>query len=347
MTQKIRTIILGASGYTGAELMRLLTLHPHVEITGLSAERHAGQTVAEVFPHLGIYNLPVMQQIDTLDFARADLVFCALPHGTTQKVIAGLPPHVRVVDLSADFRLRDPKQYAQWYGHEHQALALQRDAVMGITEIYRAQVKSARLVANPGCYPTASSLPLIPLLREKLIEQDGIIIDAKSGISGAGRMPKQNLMFTESANGMSAYSVGNHRHTPEIEQNLADAAGHAVHVTFTPHLIPMSRGIFTTIYARLRGGKTVDQVRAALRATYDAEPFVHILPDGRLPATHHVAGSNHAHIAVVPGTVPGQVILLSVLDNLVKGASGQAVQNMNVMYGFDETLALGQAPLFP
>jgi len=347
MSEKIRAIILGASGYTGAELLRLLLLHPQVEIVGLSAERNAGHPLAEVFPQLAIYNLPPLVHIDELNFTDADLVFCALPHGTTQAVIAGLPKHLRIVDLSADFRLRDPKSYAQWYGHEHQALSLQCEAIYGLPEFHRAEIKTARLVANPGCYPTASSLPLIPLLQNKLIETDGIIIDAKSGVSGAGRAPKQNLLYPEVTGGMSAYGVANHRHVPEIEQILSDASGKTMHVTFTPHLIPMSRGMMATIYMRLRPRKMVADVRAALHAAYDTEPFVHVLPDGRLPSTHHVAASNHCHIAVIPGAIEGQMILLSVIDNLVKGASGQAIQNMNLMYGFDETTALTQAAVFP
>ncbi len=344
---KIKTIILGASGYTGAELLRLLIHHPHIEIIGLSAERNAGQSVADVFPHLAIYNLPGMVHIDVLNFMKADLVFCALPHGTTQKVIAALPKHVRVVDLSADFRLRDPQAYAEWYGHAHQALELQREAVYGLPEVARAQIKSARLVANPGCYPTASSLPLLPLLKHNIIERSGIIIDAKSGVSGAGRAAKQNLLYTEVTGGMSAYGVGNHRHSPEIEQNLSDAAGELIDVTFTPHLIPMARGIFATIYTRLLPGKTISDVRSALHVAYDNEPFVHILPDGKLPSTHHVVSANHCHIAAVAGAAPGQVILLSVIDNLVKGASGQAVQNMNIMYGWDEALGINGTAVFP
>lgn len=347
MAQKIRTIILGASGYTGAELLRLLINHPHVEIVGLSAERNADHPVADVFPHLGIYNLPELKHIDDLNFMKADLVFCALPHGTTQKVIAALPKHVKVVDLSADFRLRDPEAYAEWYGHPHQALELQREAVYGLPEVARDKIKSARLVANPGCYPTASSLPLLPLLKHNIIERSGIIIDAKSGVSGAGRAAKQNLLYTEVTGGMSAYGVGNHRHSPEIEQNLSDAAGTQIDVTFTPHLIPMARGILATIYTKLSPGKTIADVRAALHAAYDNEPFVHVLPEGKLPATHHVAASNHCHIAAAPGAGEGQVILISVIDNLVKGASGQAVQNMNIMYGWDETLGINGAAVFP
>lgn len=346
MANKIKTIILGASGYTGAELLRLLAQHPHIEITGLSAERNAGQKLSEVFPHLSMIDME-LKHIDDLNFMKADLVFCALPHGTTQKVIAALPKHVRVIDLSADFRLRDPNEYAEWYGHPHQALELQREAVYGLTEIAREQIKSARLIANPGCYPTASSLPLIPLLKHNIVERTGIIIDAKSGVSGAGRAAKQNLLFTEVGNGMMAYGVGNHRHSPEIEQNLSEAAGEAMHITFTPHLIPMPRGILATIYTRLLPGKTIVDVRNALHTAYDAEPFVHVLPEGKLPATQYVSGSNHCAIAAVQGAVEGQVILLSAIDNLVKGASGQAIQNMNIMYGWDEALSLMGAAVFP
>lgn len=343
MPKKIRTLVLGASGYTGAELLRLLHAHPHVEVVGLSAERNAGHTVADVFPHLSGLTLPPLKHIDELDFSAADLVFCALPHGTTQTVIAGLPKHVRVVDLSADFRLRDPAEYAQWYGHAHQAVELQREAVYGLTEIHREKIRGARLVANPGCYPTAAALPLIPLLRNKLIETDGIVIDAKSGVSGAGRAAKQNLLFTEVSGGMMAYGVGNHRHTPEIEQSLSDAAGIAVAITFTPHLIPMSRGMLATTYVR----GDAQKIRAALHAAYDAEPFVHVLPEGKYPATQYVSGTNHCAIAVAAGHVPGTVILISAIDNLMKGASGQAVQNVNLMYGWDETLALTGAAVFP
>jgi N-acetyl-gamma-glutamyl-phosphate reductase len=346
MSEKIKTIILGASGYTGAELLRLLLQHPHVDIIGLSAERNAGHKLAEVFPHLSMYNLD-LKHIDELDFAHAELVFCALPHGTTQKVIAELLKHVRVVDLSADFRLRNADDYAHWYGHAHQALALQTEAVYGLTEIYREQIKSARLVANPGCYPTASALPLIPLLRDKLIETDGIIIDAKSGVSGAGRAAKQELLFTEVAGGMYAYGVANHRHTPEIEQTLSDVSDRPLRVTFTPHLIPMNRGMLATTYVKLRAGKTVEQVRAALHAAYEHEPFVHILPEGKYPHTQFVSGTNHCVMSVAAGHAPGTVVLVSVIDNLVKGASGQAVQNMNVMYGFAETLSLTGAAVFP
>jgi N-acetyl-gamma-glutamyl-phosphate reductase len=347
MVQKIKTIILGASGYTGAELIRFLMQHPHVEIIGLSAERHAGQKLAEVFPHLGIYNLPDLVHIDELNFMKCDLVFCALPHGTTQKVIAGLPKHVKVVDLSADFRLRDPAAYEHWYGHPHQALELQRGAVYGLPEIARDKIRDARLVANPGCYPTASSLPLLPLLKYKLIETDGIIIDAKSGVSGAGRAAKQNLLYTEVAGGMSAYGVGNHRHTPEIEQILGDAAGKKIHINFTPHLIPMNRGMLATIYVKLATGKTVADLRMALGAAYDAEPFVHILPDGKYPHTKFVSGTNHCAISLSAGHVPDTAILISAIDNLGKGASGQAVQNMNIMFGWEETLGASSAAVFP
>ena len=339
---KIKTIILGASGYTGAELLRFLIQHPNVDVIGLSAERHAGQKLVDVFPHLAMLDMSLVH-IDELDFTAADLVFCALPHGTTQKVIAALPKSVRVIDLSADFRLRDPAQYAQWYGHDHQALELQRGAVYGLTEIYRDDIRSARLVANPGCYPTSALLPLVPLLRSKSIDVDGIIIDSKSGVSGAGRSAKQELLFAEVAGGMYAYGVAKHRHTPELEQGLSDAAGRKINVTFTPHLIPMNRGMLSTIYVR----GDVIKIRKALAAAYDAEPFVHILPDGKYPHTQFVAGTNQCVISVAAGHVPGAAVIISAIDNLGKGAAGQAVQNMNVMYGWDETTSLMGAAVFP
>ncbi len=343
----VNTAILGASGYTGAELVRLLLLHPFVKITALTADRHAGSSMADVFPHLSLYDLPVLQKIDDVDFGKIDLVFCALPHGTTQAVIAALPPHVKIIDLSADFRLRDLDSYQEWYGHTHAAPELQREAVYGLTEIYRAQVKNARLVANPGCYPTASSLPLIPLLANKLIEPDNIIIDAKSGVSGAGRAAKQNILYCEVAGGMQPYGVAAHRHAPEIEQILGDVTGTAPMVTFTPHLIPMDRGMLATTYVKMTDGVTADQLRGALQQTYDTEKFVHILPEGQVPSTRDVLGSNHCKIAIFADRTPGRAIILSVIDNLVKGASGQAIQNMNVMYNWLEETALKQAPLFP
>jgi N-acetyl-gamma-glutamyl-phosphate reductase len=252
-----------------------------------------------------------------------------------------------VVDLSADFRLADPAAYAKWYGHEHQAPALQSEAVYGLTELARAAVAKARLVANPGCYPTSAQLPLVPLLESGEIESRDIIIDAKSGVSGAGRDAKQQNLYGEVAEGIHAYGIASHRHAPEIEQGLSQAAGAPVLVNFTPHLMPMSRGILSTIYVKLANGSTADDLRSRLAGRYASEAFVRVLPAGQSPATRHVRGSNHCLIGVFADRMPGRAILVSVIDNLVKGASGQAVQNMNLMAGWPETTALEQQPLFP
>ena len=343
----IRVAILGASGYTGAELLRLLVRHPNVRIAALTADRKAGEAIENVFPHLGGLGLPKLTAIGDVDWSAADVVFCALPHGTTQEVVAGLPAHLKVIDLSADFRLSDVEQYAKWYGHAHRAPALQKDAVYGLTELAREAIRRARLVACPGCYPTSAQLPLVPLIEAGQIDADDIIIDAKSGVSGAGRALKENSLFAEVAEGINAYGIASHRHAPEIEQGLSLAAGRPVTVNFTPHLMPMNRGILSTIYVRLANGYGADDLRATLSGRYAAEPFVKVVPAGVAPATRHVRGSNHCLIGVFADRVKGRAIVLSAIDNLVKGASGQAVQNMNVVCGLDETAALEQAPLFP
>jgi N-acetyl-gamma-glutamyl-phosphate reductase len=339
--------ILGASGYTGAELVRLLHGHPRARIVALSADRHAGKPLGAVFPHLGGTGLPDLVRIEEVDFGGLDFVFCALPHGTTQAVIRELPGSLKVVDLSADFRLRDPALYAEVYGHEHRAVELQKSAVYGLSEHYREAIRATRLVANPGCYTTTAELPLIPLVKDGLIELDGIIIDAKSGVSGAGRSTTEANLHTEVSEGLHAYAIATHRHTPEIEQCLGDFAGRPLTVTFTPHLVPMNRGIFATIYVRLRAGVAPGDLQKSLEEACRGEPFVRVLPLRSLVATRHVRGSNFCLIAVHPSRVKGQAILCSVTDNLVKGASGQAIQNMNLMLGFEETMGLGQLPLFP
>ncbi len=338
---------MGASGYTGAELVRLLLTHPHANIVLLTGDTQAGKKMGEVYPHLAQYDLPVLISLEQADFTKIDLVFCCLPHATTQKVIAGLPQHVRIVDLSADFRLADVALYEKWYGHPHQAPALQKEAVYGLTELAREAVKKARLVANPGCYPTSAQLPLIPLLRDGVIETSGIIIDSKSGVTGAGRSAKQANIYCEITDGMSAYGIASHRHAPEIEQGLSDASGKAVMVSFTPHLIPMSRGILSTMYVSLAKDKTAADARQSLTSTYGNETFVHILPEGIFPSTHQVKGTNNCLIALKEDRVAGRLIIVSVIDNLVKGASGQAVQNMNVMFGLPENTGLQFSAVFP
>ena len=344
---KIKVAILGASGYTGAELVRLLALHPNTSITAMTGDRKAGQPMDAVFPHLGGLDLPDLVSIDQVDFGAVDAVFCGLPHGTTQEVIAALPRSVKVVDLSADFRLADTATYAQWYGHEHKAPALQEEAVYGLVELARDRIKNARLVANPGCYPTASQLPLIPLLEAGAILAEDIIIDAKSGATGAGRSAKEGKLFCEVADGIHPYGIASHRHAPEIEQGLSLAAGKPVVINFTPHLMPMSRGILTTIYVKLAPGKTAADLRAILMGRYADEPFVRVLKDNLAPATRHVRGSNFCLMNAFDDRVPGRAIICSVIDNLVKGASGQAIHNFNLMFGLDETTALTQLPMFP
>ncbi|MGA2895226.1 MAG: N-acetyl-gamma-glutamyl-phosphate reductase [Xanthobacteraceae bacterium] len=351
MAAKAKIGVLGASGYTGAELVRLLLRHPRAEIVLLTADRRAGKPMADVFPQFAPYTLPTLTSIEDADWKALglDLAFCALPHGTTQKVITDLlarAPRTKVVDLSADFRLADTEAYARWYGHAHAAPKLQKGAVYGLTEIYRSKVKAAGLVANPGCYTSCSELALIPLLRAKAIDPDEIVIDAKSGMTGAGRTAREEMLFSEVSEGFHAYGVGHHRHMAELDQEFSLAAGRDVVVSFTPHLVPMNRGILSTIY--VRGLKaSPQQLHATLLKFYAKEPFVHVLPFGATPQTRHVRGSNMTFIGVAADRIPGRAIIISALDNLTKGASGQAVQNMNVMLGFPEVTGLEQVALFP
>jgi N-acetyl-gamma-glutamyl-phosphate reductase len=352
MAAKKRIAILGASGYTGAELVRLLLAHPRVEIALLTADRKAGQEMADIYPQFASAELPKLVGLDGVDWAGEgfDLVFCALPHGTTQTVIKALvaaAPQTRIVDLSADFRLADVDAYARWYGHAHQAPELQAEAVYGLTEVYRRQIKQARLVANPGCYTTTAQLPLIPLLKARAIDPGRIVVDAKSGVSGAGRSVKEANLFTEVSEGIHAYGVAHHRHMAELDQEFSRAAGREVIVSFTPHLAPMNRGILATIYVETRRKRTAQDLHAILDKAYAREPFVHVLPLGQVPQTRHVRGSNYVQIGVVQDRIEGRAIICSVLDNLTKGASGQAVQNMNLMLGFPETTALTARAVFP
>jgi len=344
---KIAIAIIGASGYTGAELIRILMQHPYVKIVALTGDSQAGKDIGEVYPHLRFKGLPALVKQEQVDFSKIDLAFCCLPHGTSQAIIVDLPKDVNVIDLSADFRLFDTDVYAHWYGHAHKAPALQQEAVYGLTELLRDEVKDARLVANPGCYPTSVLLPLMPLLQEKLIEPDGIIIDAKSGVTGAGRSVKQSNLYTEINDGISVYGVAGHRHCPEIEQALSFAADKDLTVTFTPHLMPMNRGMLSTMYVKTRGKNNADAIRIALQKQYSFEPFVHILPPGAMPSTHQVRGTNDCVIGVFSDRVHGRAIIVSAIDNLVKGASGQAVQNMNVMYGWPEVTGLQFSAVFP
>ncbi len=341
MTKRIA--ILGASGYTGAELVRLIATHPDMEIAALSADRKAGMDMAEVFPHLRHLSLPELALIEEINLSAVDLVFAALPHGVTHGLARSLPKGVKMVDLSADFRLRDAASYAKWYGIEHTAMDIQPEVAFGLPEVYRETIRKARITANTGCYVATSLLPLVPLLKAGVVAPDGIVIDAKSGVSGAGRALREGNLFCEVNDGLSAYGVAHHRHMGELDQELSLAAGKPVAPTFTPHLVPMSRGMMATIYV----SGDADHVHSTLISAYADAPFVQVLPLGAYPSTQHVRGSNLCHIGVVPDRVPGRVIVISVLDNLVKGASGQAIQNANIMLGLDETAGLALAPVFP
>jgi N-acetyl-gamma-glutamyl-phosphate reductase len=346
-TKTIRAAVLGASGYTGADMIRLAALHPAIRITTLIAKGHAGQSLAQVFPHLASLDLPTLVSPEEVDWEEVDVVFGGLPHGTAHSAIGKLPKRIKVIDMSADFRLHDAGAYAEWYGNEHSAPALLKDAVYGLTEHYRDKIATARLVACPGCYPTAVLLALLPLVKAKLIDTSDIIIDAKSGVSGAGRSLKQNILFSEAGEGLSPYGIGNHRHLPEIEQELALASGASVTINFTPHLAPMARGELCTSYVRMTGKTRAADLRKALRAAYAGSPFVRVVEEGVTPATQHVRGSNFCHIGVFDDRIPGRAIVVSAIDNLVKGSAGQALQNFNVMYGIAETTGLEQLPLFP
>ena len=336
--------ILGASGYTGAELVRLIATHPHLRIAALSADRKAGQQMADVFPHLRHLDLPALVKMEDIDFSGIDLVFAALPHGLSQALVRDLPESVKVVDLGADFRLRDPSDYEKWYGAPHVAPALQKTAVYGLTEFYRDEIKSARLVAGTGCNAATVQFALRPLIAAKLIDLDDIICDLKNGISGAGRSLKENMLFTERSSDVLGYSQGGkHRHLGEFDQEFSALAGRKVEIQFTPHLVPVSRGILASCY--LRGD--AQAIHAALRAAYADEPFIHVLPLGQCPGTGHVMGSNFCHIGVTSDRISGRALVVATLDNLCKGSSGQAVQNANLMLGLNETDGLMLVPVFP
>ena len=347
MSDKVKVAIVGASGYTGAETMRVLINHPQTEIVALTADRKAGMSIGQVYSHLDGFGLPPMVKLDDVDWSGIDVAFCCLPHGTSQEVIRDLPTHLKIIDLSADFRFSDVEIYASLYGHEHYAPALQSEAAYGLTEINREEIAKARLVACPGCYPTSAQLPLLPLVEAGKILTEDLIIDSKSGVSGAGRAAKEAMLFSEVAEGVYAYGVGTHRHGPEIEQGLGKAAGVDVRINFTPHLIPMNRGILSTIYVKLAEGETAASLRKTLENYYADAPFVRIAEAGVSPKTRDVRGSNTCLISVFEDRVPGRAILLSAIDNLTKGSSGQAVQNMNLMMGFEETTGLNMVPLFP
>ncbi len=336
--------ILGASGYTGAELVRLIATHPMMRIVAITAERKAGLEMGAVFPHLRHLDLPSLVKIDEVDFADVDLCFCALPHATSQKVISALPKTLKVVDLSADFRLRDPEEYAKWYGGQHDALECQAEAVYGLTEFYRDDIKAARLVAGTGCNAATGQYALRPLIAADVIDLDEIIIDLKTGVSGAGRALKENLLHAELSEGAHPYAIGGtHRHLAEFDQEFSAIAGRPVKVQFTPTLLPANRGIIANVYVKGDAQAIYD----ALSAAYADEPFIEMLPFGEAPSTRHVRGSNYCHIGVTSDRISGRAMVIAALDNLTKGSSGQALQNANLMLGLPEAMGLELAPVFP
>ncbi|MBK7579103.1 MAG: N-acetyl-gamma-glutamyl-phosphate reductase [Myxococcales bacterium] len=350
----VRVGIVGASGYTGAELVRLISAHPEHELVYLGARDKAGLCLGAVLPPTnGVPGLGdrVLEAFDPAAAAelatRMDVVFTALPHAHSARAGKALyDAGLRVVDLSADFRLKNVADYHEWYG-EHPAPELLPEAVYGLPELHREELRGARLIAAPGCYPTSAILPLSPLLSSGLVEPAGIVIDSKSGVTGAGRSPSANTHFPETAEGMRAYKVaGKHRHVPEIEQELALGAGAAIRVVFTPHLAPFSRGIFTTAYARAKPGVTADQCREAARARYEGG-LVTVLDEGHLPDTLWVRGSARAHVAYALDERAGMIVALCAIDNLAKGASAQAIQALNVCLGHPDSLGLPQLAMFP
>ena len=341
--------IVGASGYTGVELARILSGHPEVELTVATSRQYAGKPLSDVFPNLRKRVDLVCENLATDELVkRADFFFTAVPHKTAMDIVPTLlAAGKKVVDLSADFRIRDVATYEEWY-QAHSSSELIKEAVYGLPELYRDQIRSTRLVANPGCYPTSVCLGLAPLLRKKLIDLSTLIVDSKSGTSGAGRAASVPTLFCEVTDGFRAYKVGGtHRHIPEIEQELSALADQSVTVSFTPHLLPISRGILSTIYASISSSASEQEIHHLYETTYADEPFVRICPLGTPPSTQHVRGSNCCDIGVKVDPRTGRIIVMSAIDNIAKGASGQAVQNMNLMNGYDETCGLLGAPFFP
>jgi len=343
--------IVGGNGYTGVELLRLLLKHPQVQLSVITSRAEAGVAVADLYPNLRGHTRLAFSEPDLATLAECDLVFFATPHGVAQSLVPELLDRgVRVVDLSADFRLRDTALWAQWYGQAHACPELIGEAVYGLPELNREAVRSARLVACPGCYPTAAQLGLLPLLEQGLVDPKDLIVSAASGATGAGRQAKVGTLLTEASESFKAYGAGGHRHLPEIEQGLRDAQGAGqtpAEVTFVPHLLPMIRGIHASIYARALAPEQLPDLQALYQERYAGEPFVDLLPAGAVPETRSVKGSNMCRIALFRPQNRDTLVVLSVIDNLTKGASGQAVQNMNIMFGLPETAGLDLIALLP
>ena len=343
--ERVKVGIVGGTGYTGVELLRLLAQHPHCELTTITSRQEAGQSVAGMF-----HNLRGKVALQFSDPAKAkltgcDLVFFATPNGVAMEQARGLvDAGVRIIDIAADFRIKDPTLWEKWYGRKHACPELLREAVYGLPEVNRERIREARVVANPGCYPTSVQLGFLPLLEAGVVDSEHLIADAKSGVSGAGRRAEVHTLMAEASDNFKAYGVPGHRHHPEISQGLAQVAGRAVKLVFVPHLVPMIRGINATLYARLTANA---DLQGLYEKRYAEEPFVDVMPPGSHPETRSVRGANTCRIAVHQPDGGDTAVVLSVIDNLVKGASGQAVQNMNIMFGFPETTGLEQLALVP
>jgi len=342
--------ILGATGYTGQELLRLLNNHPEAETVYLGSSSSAGKNISDIYPHL-YENGYTLESEEVPD--EVDVLFAALPHGIlSAKAEKLLQKGIKIIDLGADFRLKDFQEYEQWYNVKHASPSLLEQSVYGLPELYRNQIKDKKLIANPGCFPTASLLALVPLLKNGLINKKSIVIDAKSGVSGAGRGIAQAVHYSEVNENFKAYGVAEHRHTPEIEQQLGVAAGERVYISFVPHLVPMTRGILATVYAQaeaITGSREIwkKELRDCFREAYQGEQFIHLLPEGTWPQTKYCFGSNHAFLQIKFDERTGRIIVVSVIDNLVKGASGQAIQNMNILFDLPENTGLNMTGMWP
>lgn len=345
----LKAAICGGSGYTGGELIRLLLGHPNIKVSAITSERSAGKSVTDIFPHLtGLTGLRFEPLEPDRISKKADIIFLALPHAASQDAVNHFfQADKHVIDLSADFRLRDPKTYEKWYGIRHKYTDLLKKAVYGLPEIHRRKISRARLVANPGCYPTGAVLGILPLLRAGIIERDSIVVDSKSGTSGAGRKADEMLSFCEVNESFRAYGIANHRHTPEIEQELSIAGGSEIKVNFTPHLLPVNRGILTTIYCRLKKKAETEEMLSLFRKVYGKEPFIRVYGRDRFPDVRTVRGTNYCDIGLRVNSRTNTLIVVTAIDNLIKGASGQALQNMNIMMGFEETVGLNHAAVLP
>ena len=342
MTHKIG--IIGASGYTGAELIRLIETHPKMEVMALVGNTKAGSSMSDIFSHLSHTKLPNLTNFEETNFEEIDLCFCALPHKTSQEVIGQLPKNLKVIDLSADFRLRHATDYEKWYKETHVKTELQKMAVYGLTEFYREQIKGAKLIAGTGCNAALGQYLLRPLVGSNVIDFGDIILDMKCAVSGAGRAMREDLLHSEASEGIKAYAVGGtHRHLGEFDQELSLVAGQPIKIQFTPHLIPANRGVLATAYVTGNSEKIYN----VLYSRYKEEPFIHVLPFGKTPSTQDVRGSNYCYIGVVGDRKHDKCIIIGVLDNLTKGSSGQAIQNANLMLNEKETLGLQMAPFFP